>query len=897
MKQLILVIRFSYFTGRALKNKPRLLNFIFGVVIMIIPLVFAVQSALGQNIINDDGGTYDADAIGMLQDLKLESNPALCIQSITFTLLGGSGGNAETSSFQANGGDGARVTLTFPVGQGADEIPEGSTIRFVEGEKGESHNSQAEGASGGGGGGSAVLFQRPGETTWTILAVAGGGGGARVRDNGGNYGIGGLETHFDTGGGAFGLSTSGQILVGSGGGGSATDSGSNILCKMGGGPGNDGVGVGGGNTCEGATGRRGGHGFGGGGGAVIKDGFNIGLGGGGGYGGGGGGYPPGSFGGGYPGGGGGGSYVHTEAMDVTKTSGQSNGTESDGTITYQVNTTSPTVVCTAATIFLDNNGEAILTVNDIDNGSYDEDGTIVSRTLDRDNFDCSHVGTPQTVRLTVEVDCGSTSFCDATVTVEDLIIPTVRTRNVTVVLDKNGEAHVTPSMIDNGSMDNCSILNMWLEGLTDYDCGDVGEHEVVLKAEDQSGNVGSYNAFVTVKFFEPDFSNIHEVANGDTVHVVNCQVPWDISRQDLKFLASISNHSTLTTHMYKEELPKNAPWGMYDLWRYEYIVKDACYHTYKFNYYLARYDLAPPIYQNFPNDTTVATSADVPEVDDDVKIIDVCQYVVWDTVMTMPMLHPKNGDTIGYSRRWMARDPSGHESFRDQMIWLGGGDRAQYSMITGRIADENQLLHARFAGEAGTNGLPVSLYRLDTVAGNRTWVSSWTTGDWQGAQGRYYFTPEHPGSYQVKIDTVICLVDTLKFSKQLWSDTLNVAAGELLDQGWIITQDCMDESDSTITDEVEVLEALENDVIQSQLSSLAEWRIYPNPASGYLRIDIKRDDELNYRIYDGLGRAVKTGLYQRGLMIDVQGLNAGLYHLQLWDQKEIFGTKKVLLME
>ncbi len=554
----------------------------------------------------------------------------------------------------------------------------------------------------------------------------------------------------------------------------------------------------------------------------------------------------------------------------------------------------PDVVCQNITIQLDAFGNASIVATDIDGGSTDACG-IETYEASKTDFNCSNLGN-NTVTLTVTDVNGNPATCEANVLVEDNLIPIVRTRNVTVVLDNEGEAYVTVDMINNGSTDNCSIVDMWLEGLTEYDCGDAGEHEVVLKARDQSGDIGSFNAFVTVKFYEPDFKNIHNVANGDTIHRVDCQVPWDISRYDLDY-ETINQHGTITTHVYKEELPENAPWGMYAVWRYEYVVKDACYHTYKFNYYLALYDLAPPIYSCFPRDTTVATSADVPPVDMKVKIIDVCQYVVWDTVMTMPVLDQQSGDTLGYTRRWMARDPSGHESFNDQMIWLGSGDRDQYSMITGRIADEDHIANAKFAGEAGTNGLPVSLYRLDTVAGTRTWVNSWTTGDWMGAQGTYYFVPEHPGSYQVKIDTAICLVDTLKFNKWLWSDTLTVAAGESLDQGWIITYDCS-ETDSTITEEVEVPEALiGSDGIQSQIQSNTEWRVYPNPASGYLKIDINRDDAMNYQIYDALGRSVKTGVYQQGQTIDVHGLNAGLYHLQLRDQKEILGMKRVLLME
>src|SRR5690606_35817351 len=214
----------------------------------------------------------------------------------------------------------------------------------------------------------------------------------------------------------------------------------------------------------------------------------------------------------------------------------------------------------------------------------------------------------------------------------------------------------------------------------EYDCGDVGEHEVVLKLQDQNGNKGSHHAFVTVQFYEPDFQNIHGASNGDTLHVVHCQSPWNISRYDMDY-DEISQYGSLKTRLYKEHLPENPPWSMYSIWRYEYIFDDACAHKKVFNFYVALYDLDPPRYQSFPKDTIIASTAQLPHIDQNVKILDICQSVVWDTVITSPIMDIHGGDTTGYMRRWMARDPSGHQSFRDQMIWLGPGSRDQYSLI------------------------------------------------------------------------------------------------------------------------------------------------------------------------------------------------------------------------
>ncbi|MCB9289514.1 MAG: ricin-type beta-trefoil lectin domain protein [Lewinellaceae bacterium] len=112
--------------------------------------------------------------------------------SVYIDIKGGGGGDASTFDGMANkncdakGGGGAIVKAVFKVGNGTNEIPAGSTLRLIRGEKGESEEYAAAvvgagDAGGGGGGGSAVLYRRPGASgdgDWIILAVAGGGGGA-----------------------------------------------------------------------------------------------------------------------------------------------------------------------------------------------------------------------------------------------------------------------------------------------------------------------------------------------------------------------------------------------------------------------------------------------------------------------------------------------------------------------------------------------------------------------------------------------------------------------------------------------------------------------------------------------------------------------------------------------
>lgn len=213
----------------------RLTSFLLSV-FMILTAIAITYSDVGAQII-DDGGTHGVNAVGTYSDLTLPMNSQ--IKSITFSLVGGDGGTAEvrsSSTAKSNGGAGAGVTATFPVGFGFYQITPGSIIRFVEGARGQNGSSDAIVGNGldygGGGGGSAVLFDPPGPQGWTILAVAGGGGGAyqgmaiglavdSEDGQGGRSEAGGGSGNGDLGaggGGTIGYGGGGSEIAGAGGG-------------------------------------------------------------------------------------------------------------------------------------------------------------------------------------------------------------------------------------------------------------------------------------------------------------------------------------------------------------------------------------------------------------------------------------------------------------------------------------------------------------------------------------------------------------------------------------------------------------------------------------------------------------------------------------------------------
>ena len=189
------------------------------------------------------------------------------------------------------------------------------------------------------------------------------------------------------------------------------------------------------------------------------------------------------------------SNVGENTVVLTVEDNNGNTTSSEAIVTVEDNIV-PVVVTQNITVQLDAEGNATITPEMIDNGSADACG-ISEMSLDIDTFDCSNVG-DNTVVLTVEDNNGNTTSAGATVTVEDNVAPNVVTQNITVQLDAEGNATITPAMIDNGSADACGISEMSLDIAT-FDCSNVGENTVVLTVEDNNGNTASSEAVVTVE--------------------------------------------------------------------------------------------------------------------------------------------------------------------------------------------------------------------------------------------------------------------------------------------------------------------------------------------------------------------------------------------------------------
>ncbi len=173
----------------------------------------------------------------------------------------------------------------------------------------------------------------------------------------------------------------------------------------------------------------------------------------------------------------------------------------DCTTTLQVeisvnDTEAPVAVVQNLTLFLDDNGEAGLAASEVDNGSSDN-CQLSSISIDRTSFTCDDLG-EQEVVLTATDGAGNVSTATAIVTVTDNKAPIISVEDIVVALDENGQAVITPEMINKGSSDNCAIVSLSVD-ISTFDCDDIGPNAVVLTGTDASGNSASGTAIVTVK--------------------------------------------------------------------------------------------------------------------------------------------------------------------------------------------------------------------------------------------------------------------------------------------------------------------------------------------------------------------------------------------------------------
>lgn len=103
----------------------------------------------------------------------------------------------------------------------------------------------------------------------------------------------------------------------------------------------------------------------------------------------------------------------------------------------------------------------------------------------------------EVVTLKATDEYGNMATCTFTVTLKDVTPPLAICKNAMVNLGVNGSVTVAPSVVNNGSSDNCGVT-LTLTPNT-FTCANIGTNTVTLKATDPGGNMATCTAVVTIK--------------------------------------------------------------------------------------------------------------------------------------------------------------------------------------------------------------------------------------------------------------------------------------------------------------------------------------------------------------------------------------------------------------
>jgi predicted outer membrane repeat protein len=148
-----------------------------------------------------------------------------------------------------------------------------------------------------------------------------------------------------------------------------------------------------------------------------------------------------------------------------------------------------------ATVILDENGTASITVNDIDNGTTDN-CALDTMYLSQYDFTCADAG-PNVIVFTATDVNGNSVSSNVTVTVVDDVFPIAQAQNLDVYLNSSGDATLNASDVNNGSSDDCGIESITLDQYG-FSCEDMGANQITFSVSDAFGNLSSTSIVVTV---------------------------------------------------------------------------------------------------------------------------------------------------------------------------------------------------------------------------------------------------------------------------------------------------------------------------------------------------------------------------------------------------------------
>lgn len=145
----------------------------------------------------------------------------------------------------------------------------------------------------------------------------------------------------------------------------------------------------------------------------------------------------------------------------------------------------PNVITRNPTVYLDFNGNGVLSVFEVDKGSNDN-CKLESVSISQDKFLCADLGEKNLV-FTAKDASGNSSSGNFKAFIVDSIPPFVQVRNKDIYLNDLGMARVDPTYFDVGTRDNCTLKSTSISQ-TDFNEDDLGNNILLFTAFDQSNN-------------------------------------------------------------------------------------------------------------------------------------------------------------------------------------------------------------------------------------------------------------------------------------------------------------------------------------------------------------------------------------------------------------------------
>lgn len=208
-------------------------------------------------------------------------------------------------------------------------------------------------------------------------------------------------------------------------------------------------------------------------------------------------------------------FASSEKVDIIETSTGNIKLSVD--ISQYATALAPVAICQDINVELDVNGEAFISANDIDAGSYDPDGDPITFSLDKSYFTCADLG-ENSVVLTVTDDQGNPGACTAIVTVIDTTPPVITCPSDTTIECDESPAPANTGVATATDVCDSSPTITFSDVTLPGSCPEESTITRTWTATDSSGNSSSCSQIINVV--------------DTTAPVISCNSPDTITPKD-----------------------------------------------------------------------------------------------------------------------------------------------------------------------------------------------------------------------------------------------------------------------------------------------------------------------------------------------------------------------------